>query len=111
MPNDAEKNSTKPPTKAELEKHIKFIGLNPQGNYLLVMNVQQISMLDAKDVLDMLEQTKLTNACGAVMVFGDVNTAVKLLDVSKLQEAIKAEQTKPNKELKKDGKKATTKTA
>lgn len=85
MPKDA-------PTQAELEQHIKFLPLDPKANYLLVLNAHQISMQDAQSVIEMLDNTKLTNACGAVLVYGDVNTAIKLLDVSKLQELIKKEQ-------------------
>lgn len=99
MPKDA-------PTQAELEQHIKFLPLDPKANYLLVLNAHQISMQDAQSVIEMLDTTKLTNACGAVLVYGDVNTAIKLLDVSKLQELIKKEQG-----VKTNGKKATAKTS
>lgn len=94
------------PTKAELEQHIKFLPLDPKANYLLVLNAQQISMQDAQSVIEMLETTKLTNACGAVLVYGDVNTAIKLIDVSKLQALIKKEQG-----VKGNGKKPTAKTS
>lgn len=97
--------------KKELEEHIRFLPLNPEANYLLVLNAQQIAMDDAASLLDMLEKTNKVNTCGAVLVFGDVNTAVKLLDITKLQEAIKAEQVKPTKGTKKNGQKPTTSTS
>lgn len=76
------------PSKASFEQYIKFLPLNPSANYLLVLNAQQLSMPDAKDLLNMLERTNKVNTCGAVLVYGDVNTAVKLLDVSLLQAEI-----------------------
>lgn len=97
MAKAAKQPKSKTPTAKEIFAGVKLLELNPRGQYLFVLNEDQFNVSAVADLIDLCDKTAMTNVKGALLVKGDVNTAVKLIDVKDLK-----------KELPKDGKKANT---
>jgi hypothetical protein len=81
----AKQPTTKQPTAKEIFDGVKLLELNPRGQYLFVLNEEQFNMNAVADLINLCDNTAMTNVKGALLVKGDVNTAVKLIDVKDLK--------------------------
>lgn len=85
MAKAAKQPKNKLPTAKEIFEGVKLLELNPRGQYLFVLNTDQFSMSNVQELIDLCDKTAMTNVKGALLVRGDVNTAVKLIDIKDLK--------------------------
>lgn len=81
----AKQPSTEKPTVKDIFDGVRLLELNPRGQYLFVLNTDQFNMASVQELIDLCDKTAMTNVKGALLVKGDVNTAVKLIDVKDLK--------------------------
>lgn len=85
MAKAAKQPKSKLPTAKEIFEGVKLLELNPRGQYLFVINQEQFNQASVADLIDLCDKTAMTNVKGALLVTGDVNTAVLLIDVKDLK--------------------------
>lgn len=85
MPKAPKQADAKKPTAKTIFEGVKLLELNPRGQYLFVLNNRQISMSAVQELIDMCDKTAMANVKGAIMVDGDVNTAVQVIDIKDLK--------------------------
>lgn len=68
----------------DIHEGVRLMELNPRGQYLFVVNNEQFTISDVSELIDLCDKTAMTNVKGALIVRGDVNTAVKLVDIKDL---------------------------
>lgn len=81
----AKQPKAKTPTPKQVFDGLRLLELNPRGQYLFVLNEEQFNLNAVSDLINLCEKTALTNVKGALLVRGDVNTAVKLVDIKDLK--------------------------
>lgn len=69
----------------DIHEGVRLLELNPRGQYLFVVNQEQFTIEDTSELIDLCDKTAMTNVKGALIVRGDVNTAVKLIDIKDLK--------------------------
>lgn len=98
MVKKASKQTKKTPTPKDIFEGVRLLELNPRGQYLFVLNEEQFNMGAVADLINLCEKTAMTNVKGALLVRGDVRTAVNVLDIKDLKkEPAKNAKTNPTK--------------